>query len=149
MLSHTTWVLIADGTQARIFENKGRGTGLSPVDGMSFSAPHGKKQDIMADKPGRAFSSAGTGRSAMEIPTDPEDHIEEMFLRDVASTLDREAKAGTFRDLVVAVEPQALGHLRKYLSKDLAAQIKTEMTVDLVNTPNDKIADHFRDVVPL
>jgi protein required for attachment to host cells len=149
MLPHTTWVLIADGTQARIYENKGRDTGLVLVEGMTFSAPHGKAQDIMADKPGRAFSSAGTGRSAMEMPTDPEAHAEEMFLRDIAGTLDNALTDKRFRDLVLAIEPRALGSLRKYMSKRVAEHIKAELTVDLVNTPEDALAEHFKDVVPL
>ena len=57
-----TWVLLADGAQAKVFEHAGPGSGLTPVDDLAFEEEPLKAQDIMADRPGRTFSSVGTGR---------------------------------------------------------------------------------------
>ena len=66
-----TWVVVADGTQARVFENAGPGKGLHPVDGLRLEIEPLQASEIMADKPGRSFSSVGSGRSAMEYTSDP------------------------------------------------------------------------------
>ena len=64
-----TWILIADGTQARVLEHTGPGKGLVTIKGLDWSIPPLQTQDINADRPGRSHSSVGSGRSAMEPKT--------------------------------------------------------------------------------
>ena len=61
-----TWVLLADGAQAKVFEHGGPGKGLTPVRDLLFEEEPLQAREIMADKPGRSFSSVGRGRSAIE-----------------------------------------------------------------------------------
>ena len=64
-----TWIVIADGDQAKVFEHEGPGKGLKAVTDMLFEQAHLKAGDIMADKQGRSFSSAGSSRSRCNVPT--------------------------------------------------------------------------------
>ena len=64
MKKTVTWILIADGTQARVVEHAGPGKGLTTVKGLDWSIPPLQPQDINADRPGRSHSSVGHGRSA-------------------------------------------------------------------------------------
>ena len=63
MKKTVTYVLVADGARARLYANHGVGKGLQPVSGATHKADlHHHDRDILADKPGRASSSAGNGR---------------------------------------------------------------------------------------
>ena len=76
-----TWIVIADGDQAKIFEHDGPGKGLRAVKDVQLEQEHLKASDIMADKPGRSMSSAGPGaRSAVEYHTDPVEMRERRFV---------------------------------------------------------------------
>lgn len=63
----TTWVLVAGNSHARIFDWQSRDV-LEEV--KTFSHPRGRlqEQELVTDKPGRAFDSAGSGRHAQQPP---------------------------------------------------------------------------------
>src|SRR6185312_1913529 len=90
MKAKTTWILIADGAQAKVFEHSGPGTGLRAVEDMQFEQTPLQAQEIMADRPGRAASGGGVGsRSAMEYSSDPVAVRERRFVENVAEELDK------------------------------------------------------------
>lgn len=138
-----TWILIADGTQARVLEHGGPGKGLTPVSDLDWSIAPLQTQDINADRPGRSFSSSGTRRSAMEPRTDPAAHREAEFVRGVAAELDRRAKSGAYERLVIAAAPIALGNLRKYLSDHVKKTVIAELDKDLTNLPTSQLDKHL------
>lgn len=142
-----TWILIADGTQARVLEHAGPGKGLTNVQGLDWSIPPLQSQDINTDKPGRGFSSAGGHRSAMEPKTDPAQHREAEFVRSVANVLDEKAKAGAFDRLVIAAAPIALGNLRKVLSDHVKKTVVAELDKDLTNLPTPQLDKHLDGII--
>ena len=65
MKKTVTWILIADGNQARVLEHGGPGKGLLSVKGLDWSIPPLQTQDINADRPGRSLVIGwGTQRHA-------------------------------------------------------------------------------------
>lgn len=142
-----TWILIVDGTQARVLEHSGPGKGLATVKGLDWSIQPLQTQDINADRPGRSFSSVGPGRSAMEPKTDPADHREAEFVRSVAEVMDGKAKAGDFDRLVIAAAPIALGNLRKVMSDHVKKTIVAELDKDLTNVPTAQLERHFDGII--
>src|SRR3569833_1165285 len=92
-----TWIVIADGDQAKIFENDGPGRGLHAIKDAVLEQERLKAQDIMADKPGRSISSAGPNtRSAVEYHSDPVQVRERRFLERLADLLDQKLSEGAF-----------------------------------------------------
>lgn len=144
-----TWIVIADGTRARVFENTGPGKGLTPVDGLRFEEEALKTSEIMSDRQGRSFSSVGPGRSAIEPHTDPADYRETEFARKTAAMLDEKYAARAFERLVIAAAPTTLGKLRKALSAATRAAITAELPKDLTNTPRQNLDKQFADVLAL
>lgn len=145
MKKTTTWILIADGTQARVLEHTGPGKGLANVKGLDWSIPPLQSQDIDTDRPGRAHSTVG--RSAMEPKTDPAQHREAEFVRNIAGALDEKARAGAFDRLIVAAAPIALGQLRKVLSDHVRKAIVAELDKDLTNLPTPQLAKHLDGII--
>lgn len=138
-----TWILIADGAQARVLENTGPGKGLKQVDGLDFGQETVQAQDLVTDRPGRSFSSVGPGRSAMEPRTDPVEHREAEFVKSLAGMLDAENGKGAYNRLVIAAAPIALGDIRKALSPGVKKTILAEIDKDLTNLPTAQLNKHL------
>lgn len=142
-----TWILIADGAQARVVEHSGPGKGLSQVQDLVFAGPRRKASEIMADRPGRSFASAGTKRSAMEPRTDPVEHEEAEFVRGLADELEQKRAQGAFQRLIIAAAPNALGDLRPALSDAVRQTVVAELPKDLTNVPTPQLDRHFGDLL--
>lgn len=139
-----TWIVIADGNQAKVFEHDGPGKGLRAIKDLQFEQEPLKAGEIMADKPGRSFSSGGPGaRSSMEYSSDPVQVRERRFVENLADVLHEQRAAGKFDRLVIAAAPAALGDLRPALSEQVKDTILAELPKDLTNVPTVKLVEHF------
>lgn len=143
MKSITTWILVADGSQARIASHAGPGRGLEPVFEDLMRGRNLPGREIMADRPGRAFDSAGRGRHAMEPVTDPRAHEQQTFIKEVADLLDKESKQGRYDRLVIVAPPKALGYLRQELSDHVRAKVTGELDKDLIHVAIHDLAGHL------
>ena len=149
MKAKVTWILIADGATAKVFEHHGPGKGLRAVDDLMFEQEPLRAGDIMADRQGRSFSSVGHGRSAMEPPSDPVAVRERRFVENVAEELERKHQRHAFDRLIVAAAPTALGDLRPKLSKGVRETIVAELPKDLTNLSTPQLETHFADLLPV
>jgi protein required for attachment to host cells len=120
--SQRTFVLVADASRARLFAHEphentpGKFVLLEEFD---HPASRAKVADIMADKPGRTFSSGPmtAARSAKEYRTDPKQVEAEKFVRELSRHLVSSFDAHAFDALVVAAPPKFLGLLRAALAQ--------------------------------
>ncbi len=161
MKSLRTWALIADGARARILENNGtihgrtargeHGDGETahewmPVKGMVFQGDHSATHELMSDRQGRSFSSAGSGRSALEPQTDPHRQQKTKFANHLAEVLAGQLQAGAYHRLIIAASPVTLGDLRSALSDKVRETVIAEFAHDLTKIPNHEIASHLRPI---
>lgn len=144
MKAKVTWILIADGATAKVFEHNGPGKGLQVVGDLMFEQTPLKAGEIMADRPGRSISSmGGGGRSAMEYSSDPVAVRERRFVENVAEELERKHQQHAFDRLIIAAAPTALGDLRPAFSRGLRDTIVAELPKDLTNLPTAQLSQHF------
>ncbi len=144
MKAKVTWIVIADGNQAKVFEHEGPGKGLRPLKDLQFEQEPLKAREIMADKPGRAGAGTAPGsRAAMEYHSDPVAVRERKFVEKLADMLNEKRQQGKFDRLVIAAAPTALGDIRPALSDQVKDTILAEMPKDLTNIPVPKLAEHF------
>jgi protein required for attachment to host cells len=114
----TTFVLVADASRARLFR-RDVGTGrLDLVEELEHPLSRARNRDLMADKPGRAFTSGGmsSARSGIEYRTDPQQVEAEKFARELGDKLAASFDAHAFDALVIAAPPKFLGLLRHALA---------------------------------
>lgn len=142
-----TWILLADGTRARIVCNTGPGKGLEEVRGMEFEGDNVRSGDVMADRPGRTFDSAGAHRHAMERPSDPQREAKRSFAAELVAGLQGQLQAKAFDRLVLVAAPATLGDIRKALPKPLLAVVYAEVPKNLVHLPNQELGDHLDNVL--
>ncbi len=149
MKAKTTWVLLANGANARIVENTGVGTGVSAVEGMTFGVDIKKSGDIFADRPGRVFDSGGAGRHSMEHASEPVREREKRFAESLCSVLEKKRVAKKFDRLVVVAAPQTLGDLRNAMSAGVAEVVHAELDKDLTHVPNKDLPRHLENTIDL
>lgn len=142
-----TWIVVADGAHARIFLNEGPGTGLVPALDHDMIGNKLPSHEMGSDRPGVSFSSAGTGRRAMVPSTDPHDHAEHEFIRQVAKAVKEGLNTHSFEQLVLAAPPKALGQLRTELDPQAVKLIKSELHKDLTHLTPHQLGEHLQDVL--
>jgi protein required for attachment to host cells len=138
-----TWVLIADAARARVFETRGKGTGLTVVPDMSLDAELAPSHELGTDRPGRSFDSVGSGRHAMESPSDLHREQKRQFARRIADALNERLAAKAFDRLVLAAPPVTMGDLRAVLPDKVKVAVTAEVVADLTNTPASELPAHL------
>jgi protein required for attachment to host cells len=133
------WVVVCDGNKALLLENVGDAVfpNLKTKEVHAHANP--KTHEQGTDAPGRAFSSVGTIRSAVE-QTDWHDQSERAFLEDLAARLDAAVTAGETEAVIVVAPPRAL---RQAYSPRLRQAVRAEADKDLVRMPVHEIEKHL------
>jgi protein required for attachment to host cells len=142
-----TWIVIADGANARVLESHGPAQALAPVEAMTMSGDHRANHEILADRPSRTHESVGPTRHAIEPATDPHRDLKRTFAEHVVDTLTARLATKSFDRFVLVAPPKTLGDLRAALTPALRAVLHAEVTKDLIKTPQNEIAAHLSDVV--
>lgn len=137
-----TWVVTAESSRARIFTVENRISPLHEVEDISHAEGREREQDIISDRPGRAFDSAGEGRHAMERQVDPKRHEAELFAKRIDERLELARAKGEFEQLVLIAAPEFLGILRKHLSDDTEKLVSRTIDKNLVQKTEAEIRQY-------
>ncbi|MGD1879033.1 MAG: host attachment protein [Kiloniellaceae bacterium] len=149
MKATRSWIVIADGAQARILENTGPGKGLTPLPAEERHQDLRPSRDINADRPGRTHDRMGPGRHAMEPPSDPHREEKRHFATELAGRLNAAAQKQSYDRLVLVAPAKTLGDLRQALSKEAAAKVEGELSKDLIQIADQDLPDHLNAVIAL
>src|SRR5262245_9009035 len=138
MIDHNAWVMVGDGEKALFFRNEGdpRHPNLEVEDVLENDNPRTSEQGT--DRPGRAFASVGTHRSAMQ-ETNWHKLEKHRFAKEIAGALYSAAHSGRYSKLILAAPPMIMGDLRKALHKEVSERVVAEVSKDLTNMPPHEI----------
>lgn len=137
----TTWIIVADSGHCRCFEAASRIGPLTEVADLVMPASRLRDQDLVSDRPGRAFDSFGSGRHAMEPRTPAKETGSRRFAAEIAAMLETAHQQRRFERLGVVAAPAFLGLLREALSDGLRKQVAFEMDKDLIRLKPDEIRE--------
>jgi protein required for attachment to host cells len=141
-----TWILIADGHRAKVFESQGRSSELVPVEDLSMEMDLPPNRDLQEDRPGRSFESSSPTRHAVESRTDPHRELKRDLARAVSEKLERALRGQRFDRLCVVAPPSTLGDLRRVLSAPVLERVTAEIAKDLVNVPHHDLPGHLEEI---
>lgn len=143
MPNSTLWLIVADEGRAALYAAESP-TG-SLIEQRDFIGPENRlaDQDLVTDRPGRAFDSAGDGRHALEPSTQPGEIEAQRFAKWLAETLDQARAKHRFEMLGLVAPPAFLGLLRKSLSDETARQIVLEINKDLTRYDAEGVRAHL------
>lgn len=139
IIPHNALILVADGQKFLFLRNEGDLN--QPVIKVEASGeqPGQPTHALGSDQPGRAFSSIGSMRSAME-QTDFHQIEKDQFAARTATLLAERARAGDFEKLIVVAPPRTLAELRKHYDPAVTARLLAEVDKDLTKHPVHEIA---------
>jgi protein required for attachment to host cells len=136
------WVVVCDGKKALVLENVGDEKFLNLKTRDVYEHADLKTHELGTGAPGRSFSSAGHGRSAVE-QTDLHDQEEQRFLHTLLGHLDAAVNAGQAKSLILVAPPRALGVLRPAYSHAVRSALRAEIDKDFVRMPLHEIEKHL------
>ena len=139
----TSWIAIADSAKARVFATSGPGLKLKLINELDSEAARRLTQDLVTDRPGRSFSSAGPRRAGMEPSSDPQNVEKRKFVKDLVGFLDAAALNGKFDDLFLVAAPRTLGEIRKLSNGHIGGRLRAELGKDLTNVPEPELPKHL------
>lgn len=131
MADSTMWLLVADAGRAAVYAAN---TPIGPLQELhDFIDPTARlpERELVTDRPGRTFDSAGQGRHAMEAPTTATEREAREFASQLAELLDRARNEGRYRYLGLVASPGFLGLLRRALPTATARHVVLEVDKDL------------------
>lgn len=132
-----TWVVVANGDTARLFEMATRFAPLVPLDDHVWTAP---EINEYADTQGMSHSSVGPSQRRMSPRTEPEAQSLDTFARLISYRLSAALSQGDFEQLVIAAAPRLMGFLREHLEPAVMATIWLEIDKDFTQLPLEKFS---------
>jgi len=141
-IPHDALVFVGDGKKALVLRNEGNAELLNLKTERVFTDANPPTNEQGTDRPGRSFSSAGSGRSSVG-QTDWHKLEEHRFAEQVAAALERIVRERGVKTLVVVAPPRALADLRKAFHPDVKKKIIAEIDKDLTKHPIDQIEKHL------
>lgn len=129
----TTWALVADRSEARVFERR---SPKAPF--VAVEALHHPEARIHAHEapPVESVDADGTPREVLPVERAPDEHTLDVFAKELASRLRRARTEGRFGRLVLAAEPGFLGRLRASLDDATRKLVTDEIPKHLLGVPD-------------
>lgn len=119
-----TWVVVADGTSARVFRNVGDDRALA------------LRQEALLE--GMNMDDDGPG-GAMPAESSASQIDEATFAKQLAQGLNQDALDNRYEHLVLVADPQTLGHVRPLLHKETQRRMVGELAKTYTNAPLEDI----------
>lgn len=117
-----TWVVVADGTHARLFHNVGKQDALQL-----------KQADLIEPD---MDDEQGQGPSGQRPPeATPEQTEEATFAKQLAHRLNAAALKQKFEHLFLIADPKTLGEMRPQLHTETSKRLSGELAKTLTNSP--------------
>ena len=145
----TTWILVAENSNARILKASSRIGPLEEYDHLEHSRGRLHERQLNSDHPGRSFDSVGQARHALEATVNPKQQELIGFVEQVANYLDQAFNRGEFGQLIIIAGPAFLGLLRKKLSNRAVAAVVMQMDRNLGHHTVEEIRRHLPDHLPV
>jgi len=142
IIPHNAYIFVGDGKKALVLRNDGDARSLNLKTERVFKDDNPPTHEQGTDRPGRAHSSVGPGRSSV-TQTDWHDLEEHRFAHEVAAALERIVRERKVESLIVIAPPRALADLRTSFHNDVKKKIVAEIGKDLTNLPIGEIERHL------
>ncbi|MGQ3017686.1 host attachment protein [Phenylobacterium sp.] len=140
----TTWIVVADGDQARVFEERQRAGDVREIEARRMGRVGGDYPKAAAhgatvhDRAGHGQHGAGERA--------PHEEAEDRFLERVAESLADPTRRGLFQGLVIMAPPRALGVLRQALPSSVYVLLEGSDPHECVRETADEIRGRLRKV---
>ena len=126
-----TWVAVASGARARLFESSARWDPLREVADLVNPEEPLPARALKSDRPGRSVDARGGRGHAMQTRVGPKEQVARRFAKRVTAELASGFNRHAFDRLLLVAPPHFLGLLRGEMAPALARSVSAELPKDL------------------
>ena len=142
----TTWVLVANASEARLFQRQKAGQGLELIKEFSHPESRAKGIELASDGPGH-FQSSGA-RGAFADTTTPKEYEAERFSMELVKALEAGRVANSYQRLVLVASPHFYGLLNSHMGSQISAMVDIHLSKDYTKLAAkelyDQLSEHVR-----
>ena len=143
MKPNRTWIVVADGSEVRIFLHDHAKSCLQQLPAGEFHDFAPPTRELVTDNLPRVQESVGPTRHGIEPRSDPHRQHKERFTASVVHHLDKERDA--FDHLVVVAPGPAMSVFRKTYTPSLKQRLQHELVRDYVHQTSDYIYEQIHE----
>jgi protein required for attachment to host cells len=143
-----TWVVVADGAEARILLHKSGEHKLQQLPSREFHEFDPPTHELVTDRLPRAHESGSPTRHAIQPKSDPHQQNKEKFIKKLIGHIAASAQRNEFDGLVVVAPAPALAMFRNHYPNVLKTLLKREIVHDYVHQDSDYIYQQIADLIP-
>ncbi len=138
-----TWILVAESSRARFFEQETPIADLKELPGLSHTESRQHESELTSDKPGHSFDGKGQGSHALGQKTSPKEAETIAFSKNIVEFVEKERTNGGFEGLVIIAPPDFLGLIRKGLSEATKKLVEGEIAKNLIHQSAEEIKGYL------
>lgn len=128
---HTTWILVADSSRARIFAKDRDEERYQEIEDFANPVGHEDDSDVMRNQLGRFRGRNDANQAHTATPeTDPVEHRIDQFSKSLGDYLDKACLEKRYESLRVIAPPRFLGHIRDHLGEHARQHLEEEIAKD-------------------
>jgi len=138
----STWIMVANASQANVFCNEGPHKGLTKVKSWEHAASREKGSDLVSDRPGHN-QGHGNGRGAYVPAKMPKEVEAERFALEIARELNHGRTQNAFQRLILIASPHFMGLVNHHLDAHVRQLVSDSIEKDYTKISEKELATHL------
>ncbi|MFT5644092.1 MAG: protein required for attachment to host cells [Janthinobacterium sp.] len=140
----TTWIIVADSSRARVFEQQEHDKHLHEIEDMVN--PGARSAGLRKDDDGKLHDKSEPSRGHVVLPpTSLPSHENDVFARSIGQYLDQGRNAHRYDRLRLIAAPKFLGLIRGNLNKEVQKMVEQELPKDISMLSLHQIETYIRE----
>lgn len=142
----TTWILVTNASQARLYANSGPKKGLKLVKDLKHPESREKASDLVSDRPGQ-MHSPGNSHRASQPKTDPKTNEARHFAQKLARELNHGRSSGQVERIILISPPAFMGLINEKLDGQTANIVSDRFEKDYTKSSEKELAGHLESCI--
>ena len=138
----TTWILVANASQAKLYTNSGPKKGLELLKELLHPESREKAANLVSDRPGH-IQGHGNGHGSYVPATDPKENEADRFALELARELEDGRTSNAYDRLIIAASSPFLGMLNGRLSSQVKGKLAESIEKDYTRLPVKELSGHL------
>jgi len=140
-----TWALIANGSEARLFETDDHLKKLTLVQQFNHPESREKGSDLASDRPGHyQGETTEASHGAFNEPTDPKAYEMERFAIELAKILEEGRVHNRYGGLIIASSPHFHGLLNQHMNEHVGRLVVKHLEKDYTEVKEAELLEKLR-----
>lgn len=145
-MANTTWILVANSSQAKLYANHGPKKGLTLVKELAHPESRLKNSDLVTDRAGH-MQSAGTGHGSRQPPTEPKQNEARHFAQELAGELNHGRTSNQMQRIILVAPPAFMGLINSSLDGQTSNLVSDRFEKDYTKTTPKELASHLESCI--